>query len=115
MNRDPNYQPNGRTFAHEINQGLLEVIKRRQRNRFALSLSMVAVQMTILLLMMVGVFKGLDIKESWKEVLLVLLGGFVASFSKLVDFYYNNAQDDNRLIDSAQDYRTGVNGNGQQR
>ena len=41
--------------------------------------------------------------EEWKEVLLVLLGAFVASFSKLIDFWFNNQEAENALLEASQD------------
>ena len=57
----------------------------------------------IIFMMMVMVAFGKDVTEEWKEVLLVLLGAFVASFSKLIDFWFNNQEAENELLKAAQD------------
>ena len=57
----------------------------------------------IIFLMMVLIAFGIDVMEGWKEVLLVLLGAFVASISKLIDFWFNNQEADNQLLIAAQD------------
>ena len=40
-----------------------------------------------------------------KQVLapIVILGGFVGSFAKVIDFWFNNAEDDVKLLEHADD------------
>ena len=57
----------------------------------------------IIFLMMCFIAIGKDVTAEWKEVLLVLLGAFVASFSKLIDFWFNNQEAENALLEAAQD------------
>ena len=49
--------------------------------------------------------------ECWKEVILVIVGGYISSFAKLVEFWYNSPADDQELVRSSQDFSTGLNGN----
>ena len=53
--------------------------------------------------------------EGWKEVILVIVGGYISSFAKLVEFWYNSPADDQELVRSSQDFSTGLNGNGHHR
>jgi len=39
----------------------------------------------------------------WKEILLVMLGAFVGSFSRVIDHYFNNSQAEEKLLESAND------------
>ena len=89
--------------AHEINLELIEVIKYRNSKKWWLSFGLVFILFLIIFLMMVLIAFGIDVMEGWKEVLLVLLGAFVASFSKLIDFWFNNQEADNQLLIAAQD------------
>ena len=89
--------------AHEINLELIEVIKYRNSKKWWLSFGLVFMLFLIIFLMMVLIALGIDVMEGWKEVLLVLLGAFVASFSKLIDFWFNNQEADNQLLIAAQD------------
>ena len=41
--------------------------------------------------------QGKDVTDGWKEILLLMLGGFVGSFRKVIDFWFNNQENDNRL------------------
>ena len=46
---------------------------------------------------------GKDMTPEWKEILLVMLGAFVGSWSRVIDFWFNNSEQDNTLIESAND------------
>ena len=47
--------------------------------------------------------EGKDVTGGWKEILLLMLGGFVGSFAKVIDFWFNNAEDDVKLLEHADD------------
>ena len=89
--------------AHELNLELIEIIKYRNSKKWHLSFFLVLILFMIIFLMMGMVAVGKDVTEEWKEVLLVLLGAFVASFSKLIDFWFNNQEAENALLKAAQD------------
>ena len=89
--------------AHELNLELVEIIKYRNSKKWHLSFFLVLILFMIIFLMMAMVAVGKDVTEEWKEVLLVLLGAFVASFSKLIDFWFNNQEAENALLKAAQD------------
>ena len=100
---------NGKQLAHEVNKELLDIILYRQQRKFYLSAGLIGIKLCIVagILLMVFLQKTLD--DSWKEIMLVILGGFVGSIGKLVDFWFNSQSDDQQLVESAQDYSTGVN------
>jgi len=89
--------------SHEINLELIEVIKYRNAKKWWLSFFLVLILFMIIFLMMILIAFSIDVMEGWKEVLLVLLGAFVASFSKLIDFWFNNQEAENQLLIAAQD------------
>lgn len=89
--------------SHEINLELIEIIKYRNSKKWYLSFFLVLILFMIIFMMMIMVAFGKDVTEEWKEVLLVLLGAFVASFSKLIDFWFNNQEAENELLKAAQD------------
>ena len=89
--------------AHELTLELIEIIKYRNSKKWHLSFFLVLILFMIIFLMMGMVAVGKDVTEEWKEVLLVLLGAFVASFSKLIDFWFNNQEAENALLKAAQD------------
>lgn len=45
-----------------------------------------------------AIFLGIAIQESWKEMLLILLGAFVGNLNKVVDYWFNSEDRDKMLI-----------------
>ena len=46
----------------------------------------------------VATFTGIEIKENWKELLLILFGAFVGNLNKVVDYWFNSEDRDRMLI-----------------
>jgi uncharacterized membrane protein len=88
---------------HEINLDLLGIIKFRQARKWYISIAVVTLFAVILALMIYFMSNGVDVQGGWKEILLLMLGGFVGSFAKVIDFWFNNAEDDTKLLEHADD------------
>ena len=88
---------------HAINQQLVDIIKFRQNKKWLISIVVVALFATILALMIFFMSNGVDVVGGWKEILLLMLGGFVGSFAKVIDFWFNNAEDNVKLLEHADD------------
>ena len=86
-----------------INEELLKLIMYRSQRKWYSTISIIAIFAMILALMMMFIALGKDISVGWKEVLLVLIGAFVGSWSKVIDFWFNNAEQDNTLLENASD------------
>ena len=88
---------------HQINTELIGIIKFRQSKKWLISIAVVALFSIILALMIYFMSSGVDVLGGWKEILLLMLGGFVGSFAKVIDFWFNNAEDDVKLLEHADD------------
>jgi len=73
--------------------------KRRsaQRNRFIIT----SVVLGTFFLIMVGIGEAIlgngdtpAIDQEWKEILLLVLGAFLGSYSRIIDFWFNASDDD---------------------
>jgi len=88
---------------HQINTELIGIIKFRQSKKWLISIAVVSLFSIILALMIYFMSSGVDVMGGWKEILLLMLGGFVGSFAKVIDFWFNNAEDDVKLLEHADD------------
>ena len=88
---------------HHINLELINIMNYRQTRKWYVSLVILIIFMVVLLLMIYFIGEGKDLMPEWKEILLLMLGGFIASFSKVVDFWFNNQENDNKLLEHADD------------
>ena len=86
-----------------INEELLKLIMYRSQRKWYSTISIIAIFAMILVLMMIFIATGKEISEGRKDVLLVLIGAFVGSWSKVIDFWFNNAEQDNTLLENASD------------
>ena len=67
---------------HFINVKLVDLIEYRQSRKWYVSIAVV------------GMFAF---------ILALMLGGFVGSFAKVIDFWFNNQENDNKLLEHADD------------
>ena len=88
---------------HEINTELMGIIKFRQTKKWLISIAVVSLFSAILGLMIWFMSSGVDVMGGRKEILILRLGGFVGSFAKVIDFWFNNAEDDVKLLEHADD------------
>ncbi len=88
---------------HYINSKLVEIIEYRQSRKWYISIAVVSLFSIILGLMIFFMAQGKDVTSGWKEILLLMLGGFVGSFAKVIDFWFNNQENDNKLLEHADD------------
>ena len=40
-----------------------------------------------------------ELDKDWKEILMLLLGALIASFSKVIDFWFKDHQHDQQILD----------------
>ena len=88
---------------HQINTELIGIIKFTQSKKWLISIAVVSLFSIILALMIYFMSSGVDVMGGWKEILLLMLGGFVGSFAKVIDFWFNNAEDYVKLLEHADD------------
>ena len=88
---------------HFINVKLVDLIEYRQSRKWYVSIAVVGMFAVILMLMIYFMGQGKDVTDGWKEILLLMLGGFVGSFAKVIDFWFNNQENDNKLLEHADD------------
>jgi len=90
-------------ISHFINVKLVDLIEYRQSRKWYISIAVVSLFSVILGLMIFFMAQGKDVTSGWKEILLLMLGGFVGSFAKVIDFWFNNQENDNKLLEHADD------------
>ena len=88
---------------HDINMEILELIKYRQKRKWYSTVGIVVIFLFMLSCMFGFIMGGMELPGEWKEILLVMLGAFVGSFTKVIDFWFNNSESDNKLLESAND------------
>ena len=81
----------------------MKLIMYRSQRKWYATVSIILIFGMIIALMMIFMAMGKDLTTGWKEVLLVMVGAFVGSWGKVIDFWFNNSEQDNTLLETASD------------
>ena len=74
------------------------LLQQMQSNRWKITLLVMFIFFFIIFgIVMAIVFKA-SIEESWKELLLILLGAFVGNLNKVIDYWFSNEDRDKMLV-----------------
>ena len=74
------------------------MLQQMQSNRWRITLVVLFLFFFIILGINLAVFFGIEIQESWKEMLLILFGAFVGNLNKVIDYWFNSEDRDKMLI-----------------
>ena len=84
-------------------EDFMKLIMYRSQRKWYATISIICIFGLIIVLMMGFMALGKDLTAGWKEVLLVMVGAFVGSWGKVIDFWFNNSEQDNTLLETASD------------
>ena len=88
----------GSNNVNEADKQLLNILKSTNRNRLVIT----SLVLTTFMLIMVGIglalFTEAAMGAEWKEILLLVLGAFIASYGKIIDFWFQKQDTDAALI-----------------
>ena len=74
------------------------MLQQMQNNRWKITSIVLFLFFFIIAGINSAVFIGISIEESWKEMLLILLGAFVGNLNKVIDYWFNSEDRDKMLI-----------------
>jgi hypothetical protein len=74
------------------------MLQQMQSNRWKITGIILFLFFFIIFGINIAVLFKISIAESWKEMLLILLGAFVGNLNKVVDYWFNSEDRDKMLI-----------------
>ena len=74
------------------------MLQSMQNNRWKITLIVLLTFFFIIFGIVLSVLFKATIQESWKEMLLILLGAFVGNLNKVIDFWFSNEDRDKLLV-----------------
>lgn len=80
------------------NQRFNYLLQQMQSNRWKITLIILMTFFFIIFGITVAIMMKATIQESWKEMMLILLGAFVGNLNKVVDFWFSNEDRDKLLV-----------------
>lgn len=89
---------NGKTVTIKKDFFLQGLVKESFRNRLWITV----VTLLTFLLIIVGIGHSLivetELAQEWKEILLLVLGAFIGSYNRVIDFWFNSTERDKEMI-----------------
>lgn len=73
---------------------ITEKQKGVRRNRFVITTVVLVTFMLIMIGIGVALYNEAPMSGEWKETLFLVLGAFIASYGKIIDFWFNASDDD---------------------
>ena len=77
----------------------VKLIKREFWGRTILSIILVGSFFAVLVGIEHAMLGDHALDKDWKEILMLLLGAFIASFSKVIDFWFKDHQFDKQILE----------------
>jgi|TARA_B110000211_G_scaffold178454_1_gene201771 hypothetical protein len=68
--------------------------KSTNKNRFVITTVVLITFMVIMFGIGLALFNQAPMSGEWKETLFLVLGAFIASYGKIIDFWFNASDDD---------------------
>lgn len=78
---------------------IVQVIKNRNRNRLWITIITLFVFMGIVIGLGYALVMEATVTSAWKEILLILIGAFIGSYGKVMDYWFSDTEKDMALID----------------
>ena len=89
--------------VNEADKQLLNILKSTNRNRLIITTVVLVTFMLIMTGIGIALFTEAGMGAEWKEILLLVLGAFIASYGKIIDFWFQKSDADTALIQAVDD------------
>lgn len=75
------------------------ILQKMMNTRWYITMIVLLTFLMLLFGIVLSIVFQAHISQEWKEILLLLLGAFIGSYNRVIDFWFNNAQRDDKLIE----------------
>jgi hypothetical protein len=75
------------------------ILQKMMNTRWYITMIVLMTFLLLLLGIVISIVFKAHITQEWKEILLLLLGAFIGSYNRVIDFWFNNSQRDDKLIE----------------
>jgi len=78
--------------------GFKQLLNSMMQRRWLMTLIVLITFMFITLGIMISIHIGTAVGQEWKELLLLLLGAFIGSYGKIIDYWFSDTDKDKMLV-----------------
>lgn len=80
------------------NTGFKELLSSMMTRRWLITLIVLLTFMAAALGIMISIHMNTAMAQEWKELLLLLLGAFIGSYGKIIDYWFSDTDKDKMLV-----------------
>ena len=88
---------------HEINKSLLKTLEYKLKKRFWVTMLMIMLFFYLLAILSAGILGMVELTGGWKDILNIMLGAYLATFAKVINFWFDSDKEDTKLLDPSND------------
>ena len=85
-------------MANQTPDGFKQLLNQMMKRRWYITALVLGGFMLIVGGIFVAIIKGTDVEGEWKELLLLLLGAFIGSYGKIIDYWFSDTDKDKMLV-----------------
>ena len=85
-------------MANQTPDGFKQLLNQMMKRRWYITALVLGGFMLIIGGIFVAIVKGTDVEGEWKELLLLLLGAFIGSYGKIIDYWFSDTDKDKMLV-----------------
>lgn len=85
-------------MENKTNTGFRELLSSMMKRRWNITAMVLGGFMLIMGGIFVAIFDKNEISGEWKELLLLLLGAFIGSYGKIIDYWFSDTDKDKMLV-----------------
>ena len=78
--------------------GFKELLNQMMKRRWYITAMVLGGFMLIIGGIFVAIVRGTNVEGEWKELLLLLLGAFIGSYGKIIDYWFSDTDKDKMLV-----------------
>lgn len=78
--------------------GFRELLNRMMMRRWLMTLIVLITFMLTALGILLSIHMNAAVGQEWKELLLLLLGAFIGSYGKIIDYWFSDTDKDKMLV-----------------
>lgn len=82
----------------EQSGGFKQLLNLMMKRRWLMTLIVLLTFMTTVLGIGAAIVFRAEVNEAWKELLLLLLGAFIGSYGKIIDYWFSDTDKDKMLV-----------------
>ena len=78
--------------------GFQKLLLSMMTRRWLMTLIVLITFMSIAIGILISIHIGSEVSGEWKELLLLLLGAFIGSYGKIIDYWFSDTDKDKMLV-----------------